>query len=141
MSSKNIYTNPYVGRHDDLFTSWTPPEDFWDDMYDGAELTGVYGGVTPTTWERGNVPWNKGKTGVQPWTKEQKDAQSHRAKEMHKRLGHVEGGKPYEKKGHARIDNTSELNKQILECPHCHKTGNLGNMKRWHFDNCAVKHG
>lgn len=21
-------------------------------------------------------------------------------------------------------------------CPHCSKVGNIGNMKRWHFDNC-----
>lgn len=24
-------------------------------------------------------------------------------------------------------------------CPHCGKEGNLGNMTRWHFDNCKVK--
>jgi hypothetical protein len=27
----------------------------------------------------------------------------------------------------------------IVECPHCKKKGNKGNMIRWHFDNCAVK--
>ena len=34
-SDKSIYTNPYVGLFEDLFTSWTPSEDFWDD--DGCE--------------------------------------------------------------------------------------------------------
>ena len=24
-------------------------------------------------------------------------------------------------------------------CPHCNKTGDLGNMKRWHFDNCKLR--
>jgi hypothetical protein len=25
---------------------------------------------------------------------------------------------------------------RIIECPHCKKQGNIGNMKRWHFKNC-----
>jgi group I intron endonuclease len=25
-----------------------------------------------------------------------------------------------------------------LTCPHCNKTGQLTNMKRWHFDNCKL---
>lgn len=25
-----------------------------------------------------------------------------------------------------------------LTCPHCNKTGQLANMKRWHFDNCKL---
>jgi hypothetical protein len=24
----------------------------------------------------------------------------------------------------------------VVECPHCNKTGKLGNMNRWHFNNC-----
>ena len=34
-------------------------------------------------------------------------------------------------------DNTTKLNKTIIKCPHCEKQGNVGNMKRWHFDNCG----
>lgn len=31
----------------------------------------------------------------------------------------------------------SKLNNTILTCPHCnHTQKNVGNMKRWHFDNC-----
>ena len=26
--------------------------------------------------------------------------------------------------------------REILKCPHCDKTGDSCNMKRWHFDNC-----
>jgi len=29
--------------------------------------------------------------------------------------------------------------KQIIECPHCNKTGGLPQMKQWHFDNCKEK--
>lgn len=29
----------------------------------------------------------------------------------------------------------------LMTCPHCGKTGGGGTMKRWHFDNCKVKHG
>jgi hypothetical protein len=100
------------------------------------------GGITTNQWKKGSTPWNKGKVGSQPpWTEERKNAQSERAKRLHRDLGHVEGGKraQYIKKGPARIDNTSSLNTIILTCPHCGKEGNLGNMKRWHFDNCKVK--
>lgn len=31
------------------------------------------------------------------------------------------------------------LNKENLVCPHCGKEGNIGNMKRWHFDKCKHK--
>lgn len=30
----------------------------------------------------------------------------------------------------------NRLNKQTTTCPHCNKTGQYVNMKRWHFDNC-----
>jgi hypothetical protein len=28
------------------------------------------------------------------------------------------------------------VNREIVKCPHCGKTGQAGGMKRWHFDNC-----
>ena len=34
--------------------------------------------------------------------------------------------------------NTAVINKVTLKCPHCNKSGNMGNMKRWHFDNCKA---
>lgn len=27
----------------------------------------------------------------------------------------------------------------IVDCPHCNKSGNISQMKRWHFDNCKHK--
>jgi hypothetical protein len=131
--------NPFVLQDTVWGNNFVLPDDFYDDMYEGAELKSGFGGVTQTSFKKGNIPWNKDKTGVQPWTQEQKDAQALRAKEWHKKMGHVEGGKPRVYKGHARVDNTSELNKTVLECPHCGKTGNVGNMKRWHYDNCRSK--
>lgn len=29
-------------------------------------------------------------------------------------------------------------NQSKYQCPHCSKTGDLRNMKRWHFDNCKL---
>ena len=29
--------------------------------------------------------------------------------------------------------------KEIIECPHCNKTGGFPQMKQWHFDNCKEK--
>lgn len=29
-------------------------------------------------------------------------------------------------------------NRTKIECPHCGKKGDNGNMKRWHFDNCKL---
>lgn len=31
------------------------------------------------------------------------------------------------------------LLKPKLKCPHCDSTGDPGNIKRWHFDNCKQK--
>jgi hypothetical protein len=30
-------------------------------------------------------------------------------------------------------------NETFLSCPHCNKSNNIGNSKRWHFDNCKYK--
>ena len=27
---------------------------------------------------------------------------------------------------------------EIVNCPHCDKSGSKSNMKRWHFDNCKI---
>jgi hypothetical protein len=32
---------------------------------------------------------------------------------------------------------SSALNRPKVECPHCHKVGDISNMKRWHFNNCS----
>ena len=33
--------------------------------------------------------------------------------------------------------NIKEMNMEKVSCPHCGKQGNVGNMKRWHFENCG----
>ena len=97
------------------------------------------GGVTTNQFPKGHTPWNKGRTGVQPeWTDERKSLQSENLKKRHAAMGHVAGGKKYELKGPSRIDNTSSINNIIETCPHCGKEGNLGNMRRWHGDNCKL---
>ena len=40
------------------------------------------------------------------------------------------------RKGKPAHSNTADNLKSKLTCPHCQKTGSLGNMKRWHFDKC-----
>ena len=45
-----------------------------------------------------------------------------------------------------RMENNNEIsrieaierNNTIIECPKCGTTGNVGNMRRWHFDNCRT---
>lgn len=37
---------------------------------------------------------------------------------------------------HKAALHVHSLNKQSTTCPHCNKTGQFSNMKRWHFENC-----
>ena len=36
------------------------------------------------------------------------------------------------------IHGNSGKKNQIVECPHCHKSGGAGVMKRWHFERCSL---
>ena len=93
--------------------------------------------LTPTAWKPGYEPWNKGlkcdylsdnkKKWWDDWKKENPN--------------YKDNWKKYEKKGYAGTAQAAKKtaaknNTTILECPHCDKRGNIGNMKRWHFDNC-----
>ena len=94
------------------------------------------GGNTGNQWEKGLVPWNAGKVGVQaPWSEERKQKQRERMIAHHAELGHV----GYIKKGHARVDMTTALNTIMQQCPHCGKSTNIGNLNRWHLDNCKSR--
>ena len=42
------------------------------------------------------------------------------------------------RKGKPAHANTVNKLKTKLTCPHCQKTGSLGNMKRWHFEKCKL---
>jgi hypothetical protein len=48
----------------------------------------------------------------------------------------------YQKVGYAKVSkvgkkNCESNNYKLLTCPHCGKEANVGNSKRWHFDNCG----
>jgi hypothetical protein len=55
--------------------------------------------------------------------------------ESKKRLGKGEEFKILMSKKHLGIKRPK------LTCPYCEKTGGIGNMQRWHFDNCIKKLG
>lgn len=38
-----------------------------------------------------------------------------------------------------KLSDACKGKRQIVECPHCAKSGGGGNMRRYHFDNCKVK--
>ena len=38
---------------------------------------------------------------------------------------------------HKRNLKCHNNNQTTVDCPHCNKSGQLTNMKRWHFDNCS----
>jgi len=45
----------------------------------------------------------------------------------------------YVKKGYDsewRKESMAKTNKLIYECPHCKKKTNIGNLNRWHLNNC-----
>lgn len=56
---------------------------------------------------------------------------AHKGKSTHK--GKKWG--PYPKERVEKLP-TLKLNYVTVECPHCGKSGQYNNMKRWHFDNC-----
>jgi hypothetical protein len=41
----------------------------------------------------------------------------------------------------ANIGHKRNVNRVLPKhtCPHCGKQGDMGNLKRWHFDNCKAK--
>ena len=128
--NKFIPTSEEISKYrEDIFIDPTIPED--------AIMRG-YGGLSPTSFKKGNVSWKKGKT-----CNRLADLAKERA--VQRRLDNPNydpSASRYVKKDKAdwnNADNTSTLNKTILTCPHCSKTGNVGNMKRWHFDNCGNK--
>lgn len=90
--------------------------------------------------ETGQIPWNKGSKGLQkgwckglklqPKTDEEKESQSKKLKDYYKENEHpTKGLEPWNK----------GVTMSKTECPHCNKMVDIGNGKRWHFDNCKLK--
>ena len=120
-------------------------EVFWIAQHNPEELynmtSGGEGGVTSSSFKPGCVAMNKGikmpavsKAKKEYWKQWKKD-----------NPGYKDKWKKYEPRGvseadrKGRAERISNRNKQLVECPHCHKKGNVGNMKRWHFENCKAK--
>ena len=87
---------------------------------------------TATSFKKGHVPHYKGKKA--PIISQRRKEYWARWKQTNVTQSDIRVGSW---SPHHRTDNTSTLNKTILKCPHCEKQGNVGNMKRWHFDNCG----
>ena len=92
------------------------------------------GGKTKTSFKKGHVPWNKGTSGLQDLTILQKARKKYTEEWS---LSNIK--KPYVGTWSPPVDNVSNLNKTNLTWPHCGKQGNVGNMKRWHFDKCKKR--
>lgn len=120
-------------------------EPYWIKQFDISELynmtQGGEGGTTSTSWKPGAVPWSKGKKldyvsemKKEYWEKWRKENPNYKNK-----------WKKYNKKGisiedrEKRRERALERNSKNIVCPHCGKTGNIGNMKRWHFKNCKMR--
>ena len=103
--------------------------------------------------KEGYIPWNAGLTGVQeawnkgmkmsPMSEEGKNNISIALKKKYEtQEHHLKGRVPHnkgKKTGKPAWNSGKALDKNII-CPHCNTAGaSLGNMKRWHFDNCKNK--
>lgn len=85
-------------------------------------------------------PWNKGiETG--PQSEEVKEKKSKTLKERYKNQEHHSKGKDPWNKGKKGVQEAWNKGKEMekTECPHCSKLVDIGNGRRWHFDNCKLK--
>lgn len=100
------------------------------------------GGVTMTSWKKGHGKGRKLsqqeidclQKGYRKWqTKWYEENPNYKDKwKKYERIGR-DGQKPFARKQAAKNNTTT------LTCPHCGKETNIGNAKRWHFDNCGRK--
>lgn len=99
----------------------------------------------------GGTPWNKGKKGIYSEDHLRKISETSKnrvfSKECRERMSRKRKGQKPWNKGIKMRPKTEEDKIKIserrtgikspnVECPHCGKIGDVGNMKRWHFDNC-----
>lgn len=89
-----------------------------------------------------NGAWNKGSS-MGPMPEERKEQISKTLKEKFSKQEHHLKGKVAHNKGKKTGKpswNTGLSLDKNVKCPHCSTIGaSLGNMNRWHFDNCKMK--
>lgn len=74
---------------------------------------------------QGRAPWSKGKT---------KDSDP-RLAQLGQKMSEILKGKS-KSEAHVEAMKLRPQNTKELTCPHCNKTGDYKNMKRWHMDRC-----
>lgn len=118
--------------------------------------TNIYSEETLTKMKTAKInyePWNKGKTGLQqswnkgiavgPMEENTKEKISNTLKEKFKTQVHHLKGKPSINKGRKTgipSWNSGIIHEKNIKCPYCDALGaSIGNMRRWHFENCKFK--
>jgi hypothetical protein len=114
-------------------------------------LKDKYANGTIISKTKGKEPWNKGKTGVQTaWNKNvntgpideaKKEKISNSLKYFYQENEHHSKGKEPWNKGKTGVQTAWNKGQKLgkIECPHCGKMVDVGNGKRWHFENCKSK--
>jgi hypothetical protein len=102
-----------------------------------------------TRFQKGLVPWNKGKPALPHVIEAVKKANIGRVQSEEEKAKRAES-----LKGHRVSEYTKERMRQLglvsskvnmgrkhekIKCPHCNKIGGSTAMPRWHFDNCKFK--
>ena len=139
------YTSPNLGKK--LPPSWNSGKKL-EDCFSEERVANIKSKQSHNG--TGRVPWNKGKKGAQvawnkglktqPMSDEQKQAISNTLKEKYKTsIHHRKGKSPWcaGKKLPPSWNKGIKMPQQT--CPHCNKLVDIGNGKRWHFDNCKHK--
>lgn len=104
-----------------------------------------YGGKTSTSFKKNTIPHNKGKKCS--YISESKKKYWENWKISHpdyKSKWKINNREPTSPERLAAKNEGSsirmiEKNNQKNECPHCGVRTNIGNLKRWHLDNCKKK--
>ena len=102
------------------------------------------GGKNKGSFVKGCIPHNKGIKGKKSakisekrkayWRRWREENPDYKSKwKSYQRTGRTQEGIE------AHQLRAEELNITLITCPHCGKTGNIGNMNRWHLDKCKMK--